>query len=561
MTSILRQYTKATGETVTVSTVGAAGEPAASALVEVSVEERDAVDAAFRAFDEGRLDDLRELLAPFADAALLPATLVTLARACIADGDFETADQWLMRAEARFPQEPQVWKALAILRRLQQRSADELRYRRNLILLVPKAAPGAHLAFAQAFAKAYEKDKDPPFGEIRFISDKLANAPLLDDSARQERLEFAQHLYAFKPLQPEAIRHYAAVSPCPPEARDVSVAWLPMHQWCDRIAIDCLRSTEHGRPGRRPMLAELGRVAVLPTMQWAPVLDETNVAIDGFLMHRIKLQSEEPASPIFLNRPGHRAELRLPRELPLVDRPALLLGGMAQYYHNTVDFLSTLAVAELFEAPTDLALVVNDDLAPFQLEQMALLGIDPARLLRVPASQPVRFAQLWVPSRLVVTGTWMDPLLPQWYRRRLVSPQAQPGRKLYLSRGATGRRRVANEQAVIDLLRPLGYEVVRPEQLSVAQQVELFAQASHIIGPTGAAMTNMIYAAPGAEVTVFYSRYMVAGGAALYFDALAKACGHGFGKIDCKPVHVHTVDRAIDADITVDLEQLRAALD
>lgn len=561
MASILRRITTAKGVTVTLSTDDDEPEHAAAQLIEPDAAERDAIAAARVAFDAGHLEEVRRLLTPFADAATWPVTLTTLARASLVEGDFDAADGWLRRAEAKFPQDPKVWKALAVLRRMQNRPLEELQYRRSLVLLVPKPAPGAHLAYMQAFAKAYAEVDDPPLAELGFIADKLLAKPIESESDREERLLVAQSLYEIKPLTQQAFRQYKTASPCPEGQRDVSVAWLPMHQWCDRIAVECRRSLDHGTPGRRPMLAELTRVAVLPTMQWAPVLDETGVALDGFLMHKIKLRTEEPGSPILMNRAGRRAELRLPRDLPLIERPALLLGGMAQYYHNTVDFLSSLAVAELLDAPRDLAIVVNDDLAPFQEEQLQLLGIEPDRLLRVKADSPVRFAQLWIPSRLVVTGVWMDPLLPQWYRRKLAPQGAQAGRKLYVSRSGTQRRRVSNEEAVIQLVRQHGYEIVRPEQLGVAQQIELFAQASHIVGPTGAAMTNMIYAAPGAKVAVFYNRYMVSSQAALYFDALAEASGHGFRQVLCKPAGSQDIDRPVDADITVDLDLLRVAIE
>ena len=530
------------------------GEPPAD-----SEAERDAVQIALGAFKAGLLEQLRAALSPFASAPRLPATLVTLARASIVEGDFDTADRWLRRAESLFPEEPQVWKAFAILRRLQRRAGEELEYRRRLVPQAPGTA-GAVVAFAQAFAEAHAKTTDPPIAELRSTVEGLTTLTPLESGHRAERLDIAQQLYQFKASQPEAMRLYAEASPCPANKRDMTVAWVSQQAWCDRAGVECRRALEHGLPGRRPTLAALERVLVLPGLQWAPLLDESHVAIDGFLMHRVKLQAEEVMSPILMHRERRQSTLRLPRDVTVIERPALLLGGMAQYYHNTVDFLGSLAVAELLDAPKDLPLVVNDDMAAFQLEQLSLLGIQPERLIRVKPDQALRFKTLWTPSRLVRTGSWMDPLLPQWYRRRLARP-AQATRKLYLSRRGAGRRRVANEDAVMAVLRPLGYELVQPEMLGVAQQIELFSGASHIVGPTGAALTNMIYAPAGARVTVCYNRYMVAGGGGLYFDALARASGHSFSKFDCTPVDVHAVDRAIDADITVDLDQLRRALE
>lgn len=562
MATISRTLTNAKGKTFTLSTADSAGLPTATRLVEANEGERLAVAEALKAFDEGRLDAARGLLLAYAGQATWPATLVTLARIDMSEGDLEAADRRLAEAEALFPQEPQLWKALAILRRSQNRAVDELRYRRHLVVSVPRAAKGAHVAYAQTFLKAYGKADRPPLAELRLIAESLFRALRPDAESQQERLEFAQLLYESKVLQAEARRLYAQASPCPANERDVSVVWLPMQLWCDRIAIDYRRSTEHGMPRRRPTLAQLSRVAVLPSMQWAPVLDEVNTAIDGFLTHPFKLRSEDSGSPILLSRKEHRAELRLPKELPLIERPALLLGGEPGYQRHTLRHLSSLAVAELLDAPADLPLVVNDELAPFQHEQFELLGIEPSRLLRLKANQAVRFAQLWTPSPLVSRDRWVDPLLPQWHRRRLVSAQAQVGRRLYVVSRSPTRHTLSNEGAVITLLQQLGYEIVQPyPSNSVAQQIERFSQASHIVGLPTEALTDMIYAAPGTKIVVLLAdRHAALEEPVPSFQALAKACGHKFDQVECLPAGTGSAALPTRASVDVDLEKLRSAL-
>jgi capsular polysaccharide biosynthesis protein len=201
--------------------------------------------------------------------------------------------------------------------------------------------------------------------------------------------------------------------------------------------------------------------------------------------------------------------------VPDVDTRALLIGGMNQYYHNTVEFLSSLAIAETLDVGTDLPLVVNEDLGPFQREMLSLLGYGPERLIPIRADAPARFRSLAVPSRLVRAGRWIDPLVPAWYRRRLVNPSAGAAadRKLYLSRAGTARRRIANDDELTAMLSQCGYEVVRPEALTVREQIDLFSRASHIVGAAGAAMTNMLYAAPGAQVMTIYNGHVISGGA------------------------------------------------
>ena len=83
--------------------------------------------------------------------------------------------------------------------------------------------------------------------------------------------------------------------------------------------------------------------------------------------------------------------LRLSDSPRRVDAPALTVGSMAQFYHQTVEFLSRLAVVDHFQLGHDRPLVVNADLADFQLQQLALLGYGESRLIRVGADEQVVF--------------------------------------------------------------------------------------------------------------------------------------------------------------------------
>jgi capsular polysaccharide biosynthesis protein len=134
-------------------------------------------------------------------------------------------------------------------------------------------------------------------------------------------------------------------------------------------------------------------------------------------------------------------------------------------------------------------------------------------------------------------------------------------RRLYLSRAGTSRRRVSNEADLVAMLSSRGYEVVHPETLSVRAQIDLFSRASHIVGASGAALSNMVFAAPGAQVVALYNKHFVSGGADMYFDALAQACGHRFSPVMGTPAQARDGDRLIDADIMIDVEAVRDAID
>lgn len=67
---------------------------------------------------------------------------------------------------------------------------------------------------------------------------------------------------------------------------------------------------------------------------------------------------------------------------------------------------------------------------------------------------------------------------------------AQPHRRLFLTRGR-GLRKLANEENLFELLRPLGFEKYQAEHS--ADQIKDFTEAECVISPHGAGLTNITF--------------------------------------------------------------------
>lgn len=522
--------------------------------------EEAAIGEAAVLLDAGDIAAARETLAPWRDRASSVTTLTVLAGIAVAEGRFDDNIELLEDAERLEPVNTELWRALAEAYALARRYSDEVRYRRKLVFSPGELAVGDLVPWIRAALKAAGADgKPPPFSEIRLALEKLDRSP---EANGPLRIRMAETLYSSGVVR-ESLHLYQQAIPLVPTVRDITAQWERLPDLCVERGIAAQSLRHFGAPGRRPMLAELTDVTVFPRLQWMPILDDGKTLLDGFVMQRLKLHAEDALSPMLMNN-GMTAVLRLPADLPWIDEPCLLIGGMAQYYHNTIEYLSALAVAEELGVAADLRIVINDDLADFQRQQLALLGIGEDRLLKVDVDAPVRFKRLMVPSRLVRGGRWVDPLVPHWYRKRLaasVAPDARPHRRLYLSRAGTGRRRVINEADLLAALQSRGFESVAPEALSVREQIRLFAEATHIVGPTGAAFSNIVAAPTQTRVVTFYNRHLVKGGGDLYFDALAAAAGQSFHTIPCASARVVSEQRVIDADIQVDVDAVIAAID
>jgi len=502
----------------------------------------------------------RVLLEPFAETTVRLDTLVILGKTRYAEGDLDAAWDILARAEKLFPMDRSVWKTMAEIFATRGQYVEELAYRRKLIYLVPKPRAEDYVAWARSFILAAKTQRP---NSIQELSIAIQNLPTAAGSTPQLQMELSELLYAVKKLSPQALAAYRALSPPGEGERDIAARWVGLPEWCERVQAPLHRCSVPGCGPKEILLAELSNVIVAPAFQWVPILDDGSVALDGFIMHRMKPRRELATSPQLMHN-GNGVELRLQRSMRVVEERALLLGGMPQYYHNTIDFLSALAVAEVFKIGHDVPLVVNDDLAPFQLEQLALAGYTPDRLIRVKADEQVLFRDLVVPVRLIRGGQWMHPLMPHWYRTRLTppspGPQAAANRRLYVSRRGASRRRVINDEEVAAALAPLGYEPVSPEALSVRDQAALFSQASHVVAPGGAALANQVFMPPGGQVLALTNRYVLEGLRDTYFDPLAQACGHRFAWLQGRAQEFHS-ERLIDADYEIDVGELLQALE
>jgi len=140
----------------------------------------------------------------------------------------------------------------------------------------------------------------------------------------------------------------------------------------------------------------------------------------------------------------------------------------------------------------------------WQEESLRLLGHD--RVPRVTLDDPEKFYRFRKVeySELLRGGASFKPSLVtgRTYRRlrRAVPRLRLDGRRLYVARTDTTRRPLVNESAVIDELRRRGFEILEPGSLSIRDQIRTFREASLVVGPHGAGMTNIVFCEPGTIV-------------------------------------------------------------
>jgi capsular polysaccharide biosynthesis protein len=100
-------------------------------------------------------------------------------------------------------------------------------------------------------------------------------------------------------------------------------------------------------------------------------------------------------------------------------------------------------------------------------------------------------------------------------------------RSVYLKRTLLwtyNKRCITNLDDIEDLLDQYQFETINVSGMSLAHQARIFMNAEVIVAPTGAALINMIFAAPGCRIIVMAARYT--GATYDYFHILAQILGH-----------------------------------
>ncbi len=214
---------------------------------------------------------------------------------------------------------------------------------------------------------------------------------------------------------------------------------------------------------------------------------------------------------------------RMPEGPRLQVDEAILLGGRCSnnYFHFLIEYLSKGYVIERADLPASVPLIISDDLFPAQIEAVELL-FSGRQVLRLPVSRTLDVGRLHIPSlmtylpdALEVTDWKKEGLRREnldWLRTRVFSVLAgeadddrpAPSR-IYLARSRG--RNILNATAVASVFRDHGFTIVDPSGLPFRDQVRMFAAASHIAGPVGAAFSNIVFCRPGTAILGLGSRH------------------------------------------------------
>jgi hypothetical protein len=230
---------------------------------------------------------------------------------------------------------------------------------------------------------------------------------------------------------------------------------------------------------------------------------------------------------------------------------ALAIPTWTNYYHWTVECLLRIRLLERYGAETGEypTLLVPADRSSWMDESLAFAdyagpvegwdgGIARAKRLVVPTfPDPIPAECRWLHDRIRagvgVAGTDGS------------EDADEDGERIYVSRRDATVRRVVNRDMVRRVLDEFDIQPYVLSDLSVREQIDLFARADLVVGPHGAGLTNVVYGDEMGVVELFGSKLMAT------FDRLSELMGHEYTALQC---------RQDGLDVRVNPERLRAAI-
>ena len=245
-----------------------------------------------------------------------------------------------------------------------------------------------------------------------------------------------------------------------------------------------------------------------------------------------------------------------------------ILSGLAGhvYYHWMIDIIPRIDLLrrsgiELEEIDW---FIVNNIKQSFQQETLDLLGIPASKIKISDRHSHIQAQELIVPS---FPGhlDWVPQSTVKFLRQTFLSAvnfqNSSDAKRIYISRAQARGRLVINEEAVINLVSQFGFQTVCLEQLSVVEQVSLFANAEAIISPHGSSLTNLVFCNPGAVVIELFSPHYVRTDYWLLSQQLQLQHYYTLGaSFDCLPLRDLMYQNSLTEDILVNLNSLRLTL-
>jgi capsular polysaccharide biosynthesis protein len=270
---------------------------------------------------------------------------------------------------------------------------------------------------------------------------------------------------------------------------------------------------------------------------------------------------------------GDRVLHRLPRDPQVIEQGIQLTGNHTQnWYHWMAEILPKASLLDRLEHPArDWPLLVPEAAVRYPSYRDALHTLVPDHPIVLVPDVPVLVRRLLVLDGLILhTPGFAPSVLPRHgtellnvdgmrrFRARLleglaVEPRVEPGVRLFLDRHHDPER-AYNREELLGIAKEQGFVPVVGSDLSLQEQAALFSRAELVVGPNGAAWTNVLFSGEGCRGLCWLVPDGLGGP---WFRNLAHVAGAELRYLEAEP---RSTGNPLKVDYWVDPERFRRAL-
>lgn len=260
------------------------------------------------------------------------------------------------------------------------------------------------------------------------------------------------------------------------------------------------------------------------------VISKEGVILYDMLSKRKEYQANMTDNGLFLlgGKPRHISEYYVynyygKKDASLNKGISLACNMSNNYYHFMLEVAARFYLLEKTEIPSDIPLIVDEVVLniPQMKEIIDALNTDNREIITIKQNHRMKVKRLYVISEpnVIIPNSSIkgesrtenfafDKYAIDFLKHRLSSllttGKTDTPKRIFLSRKNCNKRQ-CNEEELLPILKNYGFKVVYTEDLSVADQIQLFSNAEHIIGSSGAAFTNLIFCDEGTIATLFFT--------------------------------------------------------
>ena len=219
-----------------------------------------------------------------------------------------------------------------------------------------------------------------------------------------------------------------------------------------------------------------------------------------------------------------------------ISEPSFYIGGENNYWHLIRDFIPKLNILYEENYQNNINLLVNSNLTENYFKILNFF----VKKLNLNHLQISKLNDAFYKcNKVIVSARPTMEYSINFYDKFIVNELARKdeSRNFYISRDLASKRKIVNENEIINILKKYNYDVVYCENLTFEEQIKIFSNAKNVIAPQGAGLTNLFWSQKGINILELSSQVVQP-----FFHILAGAKGINFFRIVGKDVNPHSYE-------------------